>query len=49
MFSRNLPQGDPGNRSADPVPEKVEKANMRGKRAVHGPEEDRAVRPAEDR
>lgn len=32
-----------------PEPPKPPKPNPRGKRAIHGPEQDRMVRPSEDR
>lgn len=46
-----LPESD--DRSADPVPVKAPKPNRRGRRPEHhapeGPDEDRMVRPSEDR
>ncbi len=53
VFPDHLPQGDPANRTADPEPVKETKPNRRGRRPeVHtpkGPEEDRMVKPSEDR
>lgn len=40
-----LPKGEGSN----PAPVKVAKANLRGRRAHHGPEENRAKKPDDDR
>lgn len=52
-FPDRLPMAPPERRTGDPKPEKVKKANLRGRRPVNhapkGPAEDRMVRPSEDR